>query len=342
MKRAIFMLLLGAQLAFANSEPPLPSWNARDRKKMIGDGWIAGGSLLTREALLPEDSAAEPPLYLEAPTAEELAVSPEDENEVSEEYLAAYFAEKPDGHLVDPQNLLAERERKDLEEFLNDHAGDSSIDIYVYVFGTDQQISGDVREEEVVERLYSVGKPAMVIYYYLGAPQRSTVYLSPVITDAVSAAEQRRALESSVMKAFGSTKPFDQVEAFLVQMSIRIYWMERMAEGTAEQTMQEIPVGERARAIRKKEIPADRSMKFPAWVRFAVWIFAAASGGVLALWSFVMWWRSRVRYRFPEFEVERRLGGSHAAGIGAVISFASPAISPAMQRNQVPEYMRRA
>ena len=100
MKRAIFMLLLGAQLAFANSEPPLPSWNARDRKKMIGDGWIAGGSLLTREALLPEDSAAEPPLYLEAPTAEELAVSPEDENEVSEEYLAAYFAEKPDGRKV--------------------------------------------------------------------------------------------------------------------------------------------------------------------------------------------------------------------------------------------------
>lgn len=342
MKRVLYILILGIQPAFSNSEPPLPSWNAEERKRMIGEGWIAGGSLFTYETLPLEDSAAETPLHVEEPTAEELASAPEAQNEVSEEYLVAYFAEKPAGHLVDPQDLLSERERKDLEVFLDYHAGDSSIDMYVYVFGTDQQIPGDVREEEVVERLYSVGKPAMVVYYYLGAPQRSTVYLSPVITDTVSVAEQRRALESSVMQAFGSTQPFDQAEAFLVQMSIRIYWMERMAAGTAEETMEGIPDGDGARAFHRKEVPVESRMKIPAWGRLAAWVLAAASGGVLTLWSLVMWWRGSVRYRFPEFEVEPRLGGSHAAGIGAVISFASPAIPPAMQRNQVPDYMRRA
>ena len=55
-----------------------------------------------------------------------------------------------------------------------------------------------------------------------------------------------------------------------------------------------------------------------------------------------MWWRVRARYRFPQSEVEPRLGGNHAAGIGAVISFANPAIPPATQRNQVPDYMRRS
>lgn len=336
------ILLIGAQAAFAISEPPLPSWNAEERKRMIGEGWIAGGSLLTFDLQQPEESSAETPLQVDEPTPDELAAPPEDENEVSEEYLTEYFAEKPDGHLVDPQNLLSERERKDLEVFLNYHAGDSSIEMYVYVFGGDQQIPGDVREEEVVERLYSVGKPAMVVYYYLGSPQRTTVYLSPVITDTVSAAEQRRALESSVMQAFGSTKPFDQLEAFLVQMSIRIYWMERMEEGTAEETEEVIPEGESTRAFTKKETPVKTPMKIPSWARLAGWIFAAGLGGALAMWSLVMWWRARVRYRFPEFEVEQRLGGSHAAGIGAVISFASPAIPPAMQRNQVPNYMRRA
>lgn len=309
---------------------------------MIDGGWIAGGSLLTFELMQPEESAAETPLDVEEPTADELASPAEDENEVSEEYLAAYFAARPDGYLVDPQGLLSERQSKDLEVFLDYHSGDSSIDMFVYVFGSDQEIPGDVREEEVVERLYSVGKPAMVIYYYLGAPQRSSVYLSPVITDAVSAAEQRRALESSVIQAFGSTKPFDQIEAFLVQMSIRIYWMERMADGTAEETMEEIPQGESARAFHKKKAPVERSMQVPPWARLAAWVFAAVLGGLITLWSFVMWWRSRARYRFPEFDVEPRLGGSHAAGIGAVISFASPAIPPAMQRNQVPDYMRRA
>ena len=53
------------------------------------------------------------------------------------------------------------------------------------------------------------------------------------------------------------------------------------------------------------------------------------------------WLRRRARYHFPEFEVEPRLGGPHAAGIGAVISFASAAVPPASQRDQVPDYLKR-
>jgi hypothetical protein len=341
MKRIVSILFLGVHFAAANAEPPLPSWNAEDRKEAIGNGWIAGGSLLTYGAFPPEETEAETPLNVEQPTAEELAIAPEDENEVSEEYLTDYFADKPQGHVVDPQNLLASRERSDLETFLARHSGDSSINMYLYVFGTDQQIPGDVREEEVVERLYSVGKPAVIVYYYLGAPQRSTVYLSPIITDTVSAAEQRRALESSVMQAFGSINPFEQVEAFVVQMSIRIYWMERMADGTAKAETEDSPTMDSPRDS-DKQVPVEKPFQIPAWGRLAAWSFAAAFGGLLALCSLVMWWRGRVRYRFPEFAVEPRLGGSHAAGIGSVISFASPAIPPAMQRNQVPDYMRRA
>ncbi len=341
MKRILFVMMLGASIVQANIEPPLPSWDSTERKKAIGEGWIAGGLLLTYETIPLDEAEAETPLRVESPTADELATSPEDEDEVREEFLVPYFAEKPAGHLVDPQNLLSARERQDIEAFLDRHAGESSIDMYVYVFGTDQQIPSDVREEEVVERLYSVGKPALVMYYYLGAPQRSTVYLSPIITDTVSAAEQRRALESSVMQAFGSSKPFDQLEGFLVQMSIRIYWMERMADGTAEETMDDFPADDGSGAAIKRVGAVKKRFVLPAWGRLAAWSFAAVSGGILVLCSLAVWWRARARYRFPEFEVEPRLGGNHAAGIGAIISFANPATPPAMQRNQVPDYMRR-
>lgn len=342
MRACAVMFLVAASLATARVEPPLPAWDADERSKMMEDGWMAGGVLLNFESIPEEDDAEELPESIEDPTAEELAEAPEDEFEVAEEYLAAYFEAKPAGRLVDPQGLLATRERKDLEAFLDYHAGDSSIDIYVYVFGADQRIPSDVREEEIVERLYSVGKPAAVIYYYIGAPQRSAMYLSPVITDTVSAAEQRRALESSVMQAFGSTIPFDQLEAFLVQMSIRIYWMERMTQGTAAETMESIPVGEGARPFHRKRTEPEVAPEFPSWMKLVGGIVAAGFGGLLTLWCAVAWWRGRMRFRFPEFEVEPRLGGAHAAGIGAVISFGSPAIPPAMQRNRVPDYMRRA
>ena len=52
--------------------------------------------------------------------------------------------------------------------------------------------------------------------------------------------------------------------------------------------------------------------------------------------------RRRAKYFFPEFEVEPRLGGPHAAGVGAVISFGRAAPSPAFQREQLPDYLRRA
>jgi hypothetical protein len=37
--------------------------------------------------------------------------------------------------------------------------------------------------------------------------------------------------------------------------------------------------------------------------------------------------------------VPPRMGGAHAAGIGAVISFGSTTQSPSSQRNEVPDYL---
>ncbi|MBC7980134.1 MAG: hypothetical protein H7Y36_06180 [Armatimonadetes bacterium] len=340
--RCLLALWLMSQMVFANSEPLLPEWDSAEREKMKKEGWIAGSILLTYESIPEENPEVGSPLKVEAPTASEIAEDSESGIEVSEEYLADYFAEKPKEHLVDPQGLLEERQKKDLSAFLSHHAKDSSIDIYIYVFGTNQEIPGDVREEEIVERLYSVGKPALVVYYYLGAPQRSDIYLSPIITDAVSAAEQNRALQSSVMRAFASVNPVEQLEAFLVQMSIRTYWMERMTEGTAEAGMEMIPEGEKARYLNKKAKASPEEMELPGWVKLAAASLIAACGAILAIWSARMCWHSKQRYRFPEFEVEPRLGGNHAAGVGAVISFSSSAVPPARQRDQVPNYMRRA
>ncbi len=193
----------------------------------------------------------------------------------------------------------------------------------------------------MVERLYFEGKPALVVYYYLGDPQRSEIYLSPVITEAVSAAEQRRALKSSVVQALADEHASDQLKAFLMQMSIRIYWMERMAEGTAAATKEAIPDESFHDKIPDK-VTVKVSPALPSWIWFASAVTASVFGGLVLFWVLVMWWKSRARYRFPEYKIEPRLGGSRAAGIGAVISFSSSAVPPARQRDQVPDYLRRA
>lgn len=338
--RILLVCILGSGLVGAVVEPPLPQWDAEERARMGDEGWIAGSLLLTYEPLPLDDEEKEAALaVLEAagePVEEEV-----DENEISEEFLGAYFEGRPDGFVIDPQSLLSSREKNDLEEFLSYHASDSSIDLHLYVFGAEQVIPSDVREEEVVERLYSSGKPSVVIYYYLGAPQRSNIYLSPILTDAVSAAEQRRAMESSVIQAFASASPFEQLNAFLVQMSIRIYWMERMQE-REEVASEEVSADEMLGDDAEEKEESGAKFVMPLWAKITGGFLAVLGGGALTLWSMLLWYQSRRRFVFPQFEVEPRLGGEHAAGIGAVISFSNAALPPARQRDQVPDYMRRA
>ena len=260
---------------------------------------------------------------------------------IAKKFVVQYFAARPKSFLVDPQGLLGPVEYRERLGFLNYHASDSSIDLFVYVFKAEQEIPGEVHEEERVGRFFKDGRPAVVIDYFLGAPQRSVIHLSPVLTDKVPAAEPKRALQSSLMQAAKGVDPARQFEAFLVQMSIRIYWMEKMLGGDAVAVGEEPPLGSRAAALAdsKPKIIEKLQALMESGKKFMV--PAATCLALLVVLGLVVWLRRRARCRFPEIEVEPRLGGSHAAGVGAVISFASAAVPPASQREQMPDYLRR-
>lgn len=334
--RIVIAWLLISVVQAVNIEPTLPVWEDADRAAVKAGKWLPGSSLLTDE--VPAD---EPPVEkqepLPGPTAEELAVEQTPPTQIPEKFLGAYFNERPTSFLIDPQKLLSSQQYRDRLAFLQYHASDSSIDLFVYVFGAEQEIPGEVRAEELAERLFSTERPAAVVYYFLGAPQRSVIYLSPSLTDTVSGAEQKRALQSSVIKSLEKADAIDQLEAFSVQMSIRLYWMERILSGVP------MPDGALTKSVieEKPAVPGltERLNKVlpPGW-----WIPVLGGLGVLVTaFALRTWLRHRARYRFPEFKVEPRLGGNQAAGIGAVISFANAAVPPALQREQVPDYLRR-
>lgn len=329
--------------ASAFQEPMLPAWVGKERAELEAAGWVPGAILLTDDPVPDEpEKPAAAPLEVEQPKPEEIAEDLKLSPEIPEKFLPAYFAERPKNFLIDPQGLLSPSDYRDRLGFLNYHASDSSIDLFVYVMGGDQTIPSAVREEELIERFFSEGRPAVVVYYYLGAPQRSVVYLSPSITDSVSAAEQRRALESSVMQAFQKVEPSEQIEKFLVQMSIRIYWMERMLSGETVSSDTLPLTGPVAASNSRIRAKSGKFLMLQDLARRAAVPTALVLCILLTAFGFNHWLRLRARYRFPEFNVEPRLGGAHAAGVGAVISFASAAVPPASQRDQVPDYLRRA
>jgi hypothetical protein len=256
--------------------------------------------------------------------------------EIPETYRKAYFEKKPDGFLIDPQRLLGPVVGRDRAAFLKYHAGDSSIDLHVYLLGEKQRVPELSQREELVEKFFSEGKPSAVVWYSFGEPERTVLHLSPSLRDAVPEAEIKRALESSVMQAVEKSDPAGQFEAFLVQMSIRLYWMERII-GNEDAT--EGGAAEMAAAPRKKDedpgvglgerlkpvISLAREWALEAGVFLAVLVVL-----VIAM----VWSRIRARHVLPDFSVEPRLGGEHGAGVGAVISFANASVPPASQRGR--------
>ena len=326
--------LLSAGLALGAASPPLPSWEPEDLKALKKGELFPGLLLLTED--LPSDPVAPevPP-----PTAEEIAQAAKPSPEVAEKYLEAYFGSRPEHFLVDPQALLSAKDFRDREKFLKYHSGDSEIDLFVYLFDGHQEIPSEVREEEIVERHFSEGKPAVVVYYYLGAPERSDIYVSSLISDAVSAAEQRRALTSSVEEAMEKPDKVAQFEAFCVQLAIRIYWMERAA-GLVRDTPSQPALRPVAAAPPEPQVKHSK-LALKLHEAMAEW---GVPAGIMALAistvvSGVWFARRNRKYRLPVFDLPPRLGGAHAAGIGAVISFGSTTQSPSSQRNEVPDYL---
>lgn len=261
--------------------------------------------------------------------------------DVLEAHKDAYVGKRPEVFLVDPQSLLGVGEREERTAFLNYHAGDSAIDLYVYLYQADQEIPKDWHGEGWVDKVFGGGRPAVVIFYPLGKPQSSTMRVTQQIAAKVSMLERGRVMENAVMEALKKSDKAGQLQAFLIQMSIRIYWMERIMNGEKNEAAA-APVTEKhaskkpaAKGIEKFRPLIDMVAPYLMPGGFAV-------GTIALLGVLRMMLRRRARYRFPEFEVEARLGGPHAAGVGAVLSFGRAAPPPAYQREQMPEYLRRA
>lgn len=316
------------------AELVMPVWSEESRQRVGGEDWIPGGALLLEtEEATPEDGTGVKP-----PTAAE-TVKEEKPDEIQEHYLEAYFAQRPETFLVDPQGLLDPVSARDRTAFLDYHSSDSQIDFYVYLFGEGQRIPAEVREEELSERLFGGGKPALVLFYYLGEPKRSEVFLSPQLTDSVSDAERRRMIKSSVLAASEKGDAIAQLEAFCVQTAIRIYWMEKAAGLLVGERVEPVvakPVVEEV-AASPNRLDGMKEQFGQFWWDWGAVVSVSLAG---ALFAFGGWWyaRFRARYRFPDFEVAPRLGGDHAAGIGAVIAFGSTTQSPSAQESGVPDY----
>ena len=203
--------------------PALPSWSIEELER-IRNGEIELGTALFRQEIggVSYKDLFEP---LEEP--DDLPeLPPEDEYpvEIGEEFLATYFAGRPAGYLVDPQGMLSMQEQQDRLRFLEYHAGDSQIDLYIYLFDEKQQVPPEGEIESIFKRHFLRGEGlSALVYYHVGDPSRSTMVMSPKIYSVIPGTAVKGALIYAKQQAQTKSEPASQLESFSTGLSIRLY-----------------------------------------------------------------------------------------------------------------------
>lgn len=331
----------------------LPQWSAEDWEQLKKGELVAGADLLvdndraktTAEDGSEESQLSEPVALVDGlPTDEQALEQSTDEAKlIPESFLDDYFEIKAGSYLVDPQRLFSNQETLDREGFLKYYADESEIDVRIYLFDAHQEIPEPYSLHRLVEEQYADGPMTAVVFYFLGNPGRNQLLFGGEGADLVKAEPLRKMLESASIKAMEKSDPVAQMESFIVQLSISIYWMEQEKIKAREVESQQ--VGGAGVELDKSQVQQPVDQKQDLWlvVKPYLWLSLAGVAGFL-LFAFVlvrgwmMWSRSR-KFMFPVLDIPRRLEADYAAGVGAVIGFHNKLDSPSAQKDQIPEYL---
>jgi hypothetical protein len=340
------MILLLFLIGVAHGQTlDLPEWDDEDLEALESGEWMPGSNLLGRIAKQLLESDNDDPIELD-PAIRDLPEEAEEPIEwsirIEEKFVRSYFHEPSIGFLNDPQHLLTTQEFRDRGEFLNYHARDTDIDLYVYLFDGLQEIPPGESIGGVVRSHIDGERPAAVVFYFLGMPEKAQLAFTDQITGSVNKEEREKVLRMAVEEALEKSDPSSQLESFSIQLSIRLYWLEKVvAKGGGNISSVRPLIFSRQQDAARKKKGVWAKLKEEPGIFYSVVILAVAAAAI-ALGLLGRWLTERKRvYVFPDAEGAPLLEAPYAAGVGGVISFSSATAPPSSQKSEVQDYLQR-
>jgi len=311
--------------------PPLPVWS--EEEKLLSKAGELSPNFFLLEDYRPGPDKIKEFEALDPIVLDELA---EGESEVIPAgMIGKYFGARPEKYLNDPQGLLTQQELMDRLAFLDYHAGDSIVPVYLMIFDEHQIVPDGMHTEEILQSYFPANEPAVLAYYFLGSPERSQIAMSQAVLAAVSEGERIRLVRSCINEAVEKSDPIAQLERFSVQLSIRLFWIEKTMKANAE--------GKSEAQLVKVEKPITKSQELDNFTQrllssearnAAILIMVLLAAVISAYYARIRKIRNQT-YPLPEIEVTSRLNAEYAAGVGSVITFSSHVLPPSKQKEDL-------
>jgi hypothetical protein len=359
---------------FTEADLPLPAWSPDEWQRLaresappllggllptLGEDPTLGGQQLG-PALSPKYPDGPPPMFGDSPESARIGLSlflpeglmtsaapsaPPDTRtqptplihlrDVTPELLASVENWPGDDPLIDPGSELPETPAEDLRRFLGYHAEQADIPIVVLLLAKDERLPAQADLERFAQGTLSKRRAALLAYP-MGEPWRARLFLPRAAHQAVSSAFLTRLVEACLAEAASATLPEDQLHEYVVQLSIRLFWLQKeLAKSTSSSlafadTAKTPPLTEVGHPAVEPSAPAPTAAAAPAsTLRLpnASLLTIAILGTVLLTLTGRRVIRSakkaakqrrhRQIWTLPEPETESRLSGAFCGGAGA-------------------------
>ncbi|MDB6074889.1 MAG: hypothetical protein JWO89_2529 [Verrucomicrobiaceae bacterium] len=238
--------------------------------------------------------------------------------EVSGEFLRKCEGAPATTRLIDPNHELSETAAEDFDRFLTFHASDSRIPFTLVILGRSQKLREGAGVARFASGSAASGSSALVVSPY-GEPWRTRFFVSQPIRDAVPSGYLNSLLESCIRDAMRATDPDEQLHRLLVQLSIRLFWVQRMLAPVPE-TIRRGVVPAADPPVASLDEVISPAIRAPRW--YSGWwnstSYAMLAFILLGFYAFWRWHRFRMRHYqwlLPESPTAaQRFGGPSCGG----------------------------
>ncbi len=239
-----------------------------------------------------------------------------------------FFKNRPKEFLIDPQQMLTEQKSNDVRRFLEYHAEEAGIDIYLIVMGNGQKIPEDISLASQ-HREWFGEMPTALVATTMGTMGNTQIVYGEVITGSVDKNALDKVYQHCLREAQKIENDSDQIEQLALELSIQLYWVSQLLDkdsGTVSPITfnadREIVATSRPDGA-AMPIPFQNrasTMMGPLGIPLAWWIFGSVAllALIAAIWMGSWMWRrdslNRKPVLFQELSMPNRLGGEFSGG----------------------------
>lgn len=245
-------------------------------------------------------------------------------HEVTPEFLSSARQALPGEYFIDPDQLLSEMHREEMTRFLEFHARDARIKLYVLAISHDRRITDGTSLDAIASGTLLKNDSCLLVFP-LGEPWRTRLFLSKGIHDQTSAEFLGETIHACLRESLHSSDEHDQLKRYAVHLSTRLFWLQKALGGGVGSLQDESKPSVLAEVLTEESTRTNPTSAGTA--NHVIWAASALLSLSLA-GAFVRWLlhKHQTRHRnrvwiLAEKETLPRLGGAFTGGGGGMIQY---------------------